>query len=109
MIRAVYPILLRGLNSNNDEVKEECLDILAEICKKFGNILYKKSNLVNKDELMKKLCEFLMSSSEGVKKRATFCLGQFAIILSRQQLQQLMNLLIDRLQKSRGNQQDLLV
>jgi len=109
MIKAVCPKLLKGLQSGNDEVKEECLDILAEICKKFGNILYKKSNLVNKEELMKKLCELLQLSSEGVRKRATFCLGQFSIILSRNQLQQLMNLLIERLQRSRGNKADLLV
>lgn len=108
MIKAVYPKLSQGLMSGNDEVKEECLDILAEICKKFGNILYKKSNLVNKDELMKLLCGLLKQSSDGVKKRATFCLGQFAIILSSKQLQQLMNLLIERLQQS-ANKADLLV
>lgn len=36
MIKAVYPKLLKGLRAGNDEVKEECLDIFAEICKKFG-------------------------------------------------------------------------
>lgn len=86
MIKAVYPKLSKGLMSGNDEVKEECLDILGEICKKFGNILFKKSNLVNKDELMKQLCGLLKQSSDGVKKRATFCLGQFGIILNSKQL-----------------------
>jgi cullin-associated NEDD8-dissociated protein 1 len=97
MIKAVCPKLMRGLQSGNDEVKEECLEILGEICKKFGNILYKKSNLVDKDKLMGLLCELLRLSSQGVRKRATFCLGQFAIILNNKQLQQLMNLLIQRL------------
>jgi cullin-associated NEDD8-dissociated protein 1 len=109
MIKAVYPKLSRGLKSGNDEVKEECLDILAEICKKFGSLLYKKTALVNKDELMKQLCDLLKHTTEGVRKRATYCLGQFAIILSSKQLQQLMNLLIDRLQKAQGDKQDLLV
>lgn len=36
MIKAVNPKLQKGLRSGSDEVREECLDILAEICKKFG-------------------------------------------------------------------------
>jgi hypothetical protein len=99
MIRAVYPKLLKGLRAGNDEVKEECLDILAEICKKFGQLLYKKSNLLNKDELMKQLTDLLQQANEGVRKKSTVCLGQFSISLSSKQLQQLMSLLIDRLQK----------
>ena len=56
MIQAVYPKLSRGLKSGKDEVIEECLEILGEICKKFGSLLYKKgNNLVNKDDLMKEL------------------------------------------------------
>jgi hypothetical protein len=69
-----------------DEVKEECLEILTEIFKKFGSIMHKNNNLVNKDELMKVLCELLVLPKEGVRKKATICLGQFAIILSNRQL-----------------------
>ena len=77
MIKAVYPKLLKGLKVGSDEIKEECLEILAEIFKKFGTLLYKKSNLVNiqKDELMTQLCELLQNSSDGVRKRVTICLG----------------------------------
>ena len=82
MIKAVYPKLFRGLKAGKEEVKEECLEILAEICKKFGSLLYKKSTLVNKEELMRQLCDLLQIPNETVRKRATNCLGQFAIILS---------------------------
>ena len=41
MIRAVYPKLSKGLKQGNEEVQEECLEILAEIFKKFGSLLYK--------------------------------------------------------------------
>ena len=59
MIRTVYPKLLKGLKSGKSEVQEECLEILAQIFKRFGSLLHKNNNLVNKDELMKTLCEML--------------------------------------------------
>jgi hypothetical protein len=60
MIKSIYPRLYKGLNitpkdSKDDanEVKEECLEILADIFKRFGSLLLKNSSLVNKEELMK--------------------------------------------------------
>ena len=53
MIRAVYPKLAKGLKVGKDEVKEECLEILAEIFRKFHVILNKVNNLIAKDELLK--------------------------------------------------------
>jgi hypothetical protein len=53
MIRAVYPKLAKGLKVGKDEVKEECLEILAEIFRKFHVILNKVNNLIPKDELLK--------------------------------------------------------
>ena len=89
MIRTVYPKLLKGLKSGKSEVQEECLEILAQIFKRFGSLLHKNNNLVNKDELMKTLCEMLQQQHPGVRKRATNCMGQFAIILSSRQLEHL--------------------
>ena len=99
-IKVVYPNLIKGLKEMKEEVKEECLDIFADFFKKFGNLLNKKNDRINKDELMKILCELLMIKHDGVRKKATNCLGQFAIILSSKQLQQLVLVLIDRLQRS---------
>jgi tagatose-1,6-bisphosphate aldolase len=36
MIKAINPKLVKGLKQGSEEVKEECLDILAEICGSFG-------------------------------------------------------------------------
>jgi len=55
------------------------------------------------------LCDLLQIQHEGVRKRATNCIGQFAIILSNKQLQHLMTILIDRLKRSTTNRHDLLV
>jgi len=36
----------------SEEVREECLDILGEIFKRFSGLLLKKDDLVKKDQLM---------------------------------------------------------
>lgn len=56
MIKTVYAKLIKGM-SLADEVREECLDILAEIFKRFSGLLLKNQGLVNKDELMKVIPE----------------------------------------------------
>lgn len=56
MIKAVYTRLIKGLSAA-EEVREECLDILSEIFKRFGSLLLKNQSLVNKDELMKVIPE----------------------------------------------------
>jgi len=41
MIRTVYSKLIKGLKTGSDDVKEEVLEILTEIFKKFGSLLIK--------------------------------------------------------------------
>jgi hypothetical protein len=58
MIKAVYPKLIQGFgHSHGEDVREECLDILTEIFKRFCILLLKKDDLVKKDELMKLIPE----------------------------------------------------
>jgi hypothetical protein len=56
VIKSVYPRLMKGMAAAPD-VREECLDILADIFKRFGSLLLKNSTLVNKDELMRVIPE----------------------------------------------------
>jgi hypothetical protein len=58
MIKTVYPRLIQGFGASyTEDVREECLDILTEIFKKFCFLLLKKDDLVKKDELMKLIPE----------------------------------------------------
>jgi hypothetical protein len=43
----------------DDSVKEECMEILAEIFKRFSQLLLRQPTLVNKDDLMKIIPELL--------------------------------------------------
>lgn len=36
MIKTIYPRLIKGISSANLDVREECLEILADIFKRFG-------------------------------------------------------------------------
>ena len=58
MIKSVYPRLIKGMSATH-EVREECLEIFAEIFKSFGGLLLRNASLVNKDELMKVIPEQL--------------------------------------------------
>ena len=85
MIKAVYPRLIKGLAAA-DQIREESLDILSEIFKRFGSLLLKNSTLVNKDELMRAIPEQLSRDKLSLRKKATNCLGTFAVILTQKQL-----------------------
>lgn len=100
MIKTVYPKLIGGIGGA-DEVREECLDILAEIFKRFGPLILRYSTLVNKDELMRVVPEQLSREKLSLRKKATNCLGALAVILNQKQLQQMCLLLIDRIKKAR--------
>lgn len=100
MIKVVYARLIKGM-SGADEVREEAMDILAEIFKRFGSLLLRNQTLVNKDELMKVIPEQLQRDKLSLRKKATNCLGAFAVILTQKQLQQMCLLLIDRIKKAK--------
>lgn len=101
MIKVVYPRLLKGLTAS-DEVREESLEVLSEIFKRFGGLLLRNAALVNKDELMKAIPEQLSRDKLTLRKKATNCLGSFAVILNQKQLHQMCQLLIDRIKKSKN-------
>ena len=84
--RLIPPVLVnlqKGLKEGKDEVKEECLDILGEIFRKFSVVLIKNQKLVNRDELMKIISGMLQSQTKGIKKKSTQCIGHLAVILSQ--------------------------
>lgn len=101
MIKAVYPRLIKGLGAS-DEVREESLEILSEIFKRFGNLLLKNATLVNKDELMRAIPEQLKRDKLSLRKKATGCLGTFAVILNQKQLHQMCQLLIAGIRNSKS-------
>lgn len=108
MIKAVYPKLVLGFGQGKtEEVREECLEILGEIFRRFPALLLKKDDLVKKDQLMAIIPEQLNFAKTSLRKKATNCLGAFSVILNMRQLQQLIRLIVDKL-KTRKDKTDFL-
>ena len=83
----MYQHLISGIERGGTEVKEECLDICTEVFKRFGLIILRQPNLVNKEVLMNAINSQLTSGKTlSLRKRASYAMGQFAVILNNQQL-----------------------
>ncbi len=44
--------MTRGIETKKNEIKEECLDILTDVLKRFGIFILRQQTLTNKDSLM---------------------------------------------------------
>jgi len=87
MISTLYSKLKPGFeDSKSEDVKEECVDILAQICKRFNLLLLKKDDLIDKDDLMVKVLNQLGSEKSSLRKKATNCIGALAVVLNGPQL-----------------------
>ena len=103
LIHTIYPQLLSGIEQGSPQVKEECLDICTEVFKRFGLIILRQPNLVNKELLMKAINTQLTSgTSPSLRKRASYAMGQFAVILNNQQLSKLCQLLLSKIQSNQA-------
>lgn len=49
----MMPHMQRGIETKGAEIKEECLDILTDVFKRFGILILRQQQLVNKDNLMR--------------------------------------------------------
>ena len=78
---------MRGIDQGGPQVKEECLDICTEVFKRFGLIILRQPNLVNKEILMNAInTQLTAGATPSLRKRASYAMGQFAVILNNQQL-----------------------
>lgn len=83
LIATLYPKLREGIERGSTEVKEECLDICTELFKRFGLIILRQPNLVDKNVLMNAINNQLTAgASLSLRKRASYAMGQFAVILN---------------------------
>jgi hypothetical protein len=105
MIKAVYPKLMAGFgNTKSEDVREECVDILAQIFKRFNILLLKRDDLVKKDELMLTIPNQLGFQKPSLRKKATNCMGAFAVILNGRQLSLCLKVLIDKIKAPKSKQ-----
>lgn len=51
--------MTRGIETKNNDIKEECLDILTDLFKRFGIFILRQQQLVNKDNLITVISKLL--------------------------------------------------
>jgi hypothetical protein len=87
MIKTLNGYLQKGLEKGNTLVKSECLEIYTDIFKRFGAFMLRQNSLVDKNRLMSAISVLLGSQCEiSLRKRASQCMGAFAVALNSQQL-----------------------
>lgn len=110
IINCLYPFLLKGIDQSKENIrKEECLDICSELFKIHGLIILRQPTNVNRDQLMKVINQQLTEGkTPNIRKRASFCMGAFAIILSAKQLQTLSSLLMTKIRSGKTKQDQVI-
>lgn len=106
LIQTLYPNIYKGIDKGSPQVKEECLDICTDLFKAFGLIILRQQGLINKDQLMRVInTQLTTGATPSLRKRASYAMGAFAVILNQQQLNQLCQLLLTKI-KSNTNKAD---
>ena len=55
--------------------------------RRFGGLIVRQETLINKNELMKPISSLLSTKVEvGLRKKASSCMGTFALVLNENQL-----------------------
>jgi hypothetical protein len=97
LISNLMPHMIRGIETKGNNIKEECLDILTDVFKRFGIFILRQQQLVNKDVLMRVInTQLTQGTVPTIRKKASYCMGAFAVVLTSKQLQQLVVLIIER-------------
>jgi len=60
------------------------------VFRRFGGLIVRQESLINKNELIKPISSLLSTKVEvGLRKKASSCMGAFALVLNEGQLQNL--------------------
>jgi hypothetical protein len=103
IISTLQPQMIHGIESKGNNIKEECLDILTDLFKRFGMFLLRQQQLLNKDTLMRVINTQLTSgTTPSIRKRASYCMGAFAVVLNNKQLSSLVTLILERVRVSKN-------
>ena len=95
VIKSIYPIMYEGIRSDDEEIKEEWVELASEMIKRFTTIIIKDSNLIKDKALLKELFKILENSWPfTLKKKVAYCIGCLSVILSSPKMADMMENLI---------------
>ena len=95
VIKSCYPILQNGIKSKDEEIQEECVELLSELLKRFSTQIVHDPTLIKEKVMLKELFKILKSVAPyTLKKKVAYCVGCLSVILSGSNIQSLMEGLI---------------
>jgi cullin-associated NEDD8-dissociated protein 1 len=102
LTETMLPALQQGIHPSSPAI-EECVDIMTDLLRRFGHLLYgsgDRSGLVNV------ITGLLNHDRLTLRKKVTQCIGALAVILPQKQLQTLMGTLLDKISRG-GSKRDV--
>ncbi|CAI2372344.1 unnamed protein product [Moneuplotes crassus] len=95
VISSCYPILQNGIKSDDEEVQEECSELLSELLKRFASQIIHDSSLIKEKVILGYLFKILSSKSPyTLKKKVAYAIGCLSVVLSSSNIQALMENLV---------------
>lgn len=108
VIKSCYPILQTGIKAKDEEVQEECVELLSEMLKRFATNIIQDQTLIKEKAILDQLFLILSASAPyTLKKKVAYCIGCLAVILSSSNIQTLMESLIKSINDNMKKEGDL--
>lgn len=96
-------------NSDDEEVVEECVDIMGEMLKRFSPFLTTNQKTIDQNKLTKNLLYILKNATnQTLKKKVTQCIGIISVILSNKNFAFLINSLMKYISEAESESDKLL-
>lgn len=108
VIKSVYPILQNGIKGKDEEVQEECVELLSEMLKRFATTMIHDPNLIKEKAILEQLFKLLSGTAPyTLKKKVAYCVGCLSVILSGSHIQMLMDGLVGYINDNMKNEAKL--
>lgn len=92
--KTLTPKLVSGISNGTDDIKRECLDNLSDLLKRFGQF-----NEGDHSSIMGVIVGQLKHEKVVIRKRASQCLGSLAVVSNDTLLDELIKVLLTRIQE----------
>ena len=101
--KIIVPELIKGIQSNNLEIRELCFDTFNDYINTFNYVLIKESESViqKKDAIVSIAIDTLSLDNPSIRNKVANFLGSFSVILNKQQIASLLAGLVTKLEKSK--------
>ena len=108
VISSCYPILQSGIKAEDEEIQEECVELLSELLKRFAGQLVHEPSLVKEKIILETLFKMLSTTAPyTLKKKVAYCIGCLSVILSGASIQSLMEGLVRAINDNMHNNDKL--